>query len=337
MDFEEMRCPGCGAPINPVPGQKVYRCEYCNTVYMPEDNSFDEEKEQIQLQMERDKAKANKERLEWDNKEYKRKKRSQEKVRKRQEREFEREQKRQSRRAASGNKMGCFIIVLFFIGWIVLYVFNYYKDNPENLKAILNSQYEESSVPEQKIIKSLDEVPKVTLDKINNDSLKRKEGMYESLYDNWKNEGSEIVGDYLVSYDTEDGNLIFSVVKTTYSCGDPSKTQTLYTVFVTSHLCIKENGTTVQSHPEKTPDYVDDINDTMYLDPDAGIPSMVHGWTDIKTLYKECISYIEVPYHVSYTEGMYVPKNAGDKASQSSYIPSTGDLDAEEEETVSEE
>ena len=39
----------------------------------------------------------------------------------------------------------------------------------------------------------------------------------------------------------------------------------------------------------------------------------------------------------------YKPKNAGDKVSQSSYIPSTGDPDAEEveteelEETVSEE
>ena len=134
--------------------------------------SFEDEKEQIQLQMERDKAKANKDRLEWDNKEYKRKKRSQERVRKRQEREFEREQKRENRRARSGNNMGCFIIILFFIGLIVLYVFNYYNENPESLKTILNSQYEESSVPEQVIIKSLDEIPKVTLDRINNESIK---------------------------------------------------------------------------------------------------------------------------------------------------------------------
>lgn len=323
MDFEQIKCPSCGAPMVQIEGQKVLRCEYCNAVYRQEDTSFKDEQEQIQLDMEREKAKAYKERLEWDNKEYKREKRRQ-----------QREERKNAGRARRSSCLGCSFAFIFVAVIFGSAAYRVYLDNEKEIHNAFESSVS-SAEKQPKIIKSIDEIPKVKLDHINYDSMKARKNMYTALYGKWTEGESEIVGDYLVSYDNEPGNFVLSVVKTNYSEGD-NEPVTLYTAFVTNHICLKDDGTTVQSHPEKNTEYVNNINDTTYLDPDDMIPSMVHGWKDLKTLYQECISYLEIPYHVSYTKDLYIPKSAEAISEKAEYIPSTGDPD-DVEETVSEE
>ncbi len=309
MELETRSCPGCGAPVSVHKGVRSYRCEYCGNEFSIDNSpSFEEEKEQIRLQMERDKAKAYKDRLAWENKEYKKQQR--------------RNQKRAQRSARTSSCVGCFLILLVPIIFISVIA---YRTINEQLEKYEYSSYDaDEAGPE--VITDLDKIPKVTLDKINRTSAKKSDGHFTALYSGWYvAEKAEPVGDYLVSYDDNSGNYLISVMKITYKNDKKKLEQSIYTAYYTNDICLKEDGTTVQSHPERLIDYCKNLSHSMYLKGDGGsIPSLVSGWESLKELYADCIDSSEKKYHISYTKNMYIPGKSESLSKSANYIPSIG-------------
>lgn len=184
MEIETRNCPGCGAPVSIPKGVKIYCCEYCGSEISADDLLFEEEKEQIRLQMERDKAKAYKDRLEWENREYKKEQR--------------RNRKRDRRNSRTISCVGCFVVLLVPLIFISVIAYKTIIDNPDI--DIFEQSFFESSQAAPEVITDLDKIPKVTLDKINRTSAKKSDRNHISLYSGWYvAEKAVPFGDYLVS------------------------------------------------------------------------------------------------------------------------------------------
>lgn len=316
MELEQLKCPGCGAPISIKNGEKIVVCEYCSNSFTVDD--IQDEKKKIHLQMERDKAKAYKERLDMENQQY-------EKVIK------------GSKKASAANMIPAFIVgvVLIILIGAAARVFLDISDS-------YNSSYTTSdqSKKEPVIINKIDDIPKVKIDKINYDSIKSAKNRYIALYSGWSVEDYSVVGDYLISYDNEPSNFIISVIKCTYKNNKEGTEQVTYAAFCTNNLCLKEDGTTVQSSPNlSNQPYCKNINPTYLIEDGKVLRTMIFGWEEQKELYKDCIAYNEKKYHISYAGDLYIPNNAKEIAEKAKYVPSTGDIDDAEEnsETTAEE
>ena len=57
MEIGQILCPGCGAPITLMQGQKTGVCEYCQTSFNVDDLNYKSEAEKIKIQMENGKIK----------------------------------------------------------------------------------------------------------------------------------------------------------------------------------------------------------------------------------------------------------------------------------------
>lgn len=310
MEIETRNCPGCGAPVSIPKGVKIYCCEYCGSEISADDLLFEEEKEQIRLQMERDKAKAYKDRLEWENREYKKEQR--------------RNRKRDRRNSRTISCVGCFVVLLVPLIFISVIAYKTIIDNPDI--DIFEQSFFESSQAAPEVITDLDKIPKVTLDKINRTSAKKSDRNHISLYSGWYvAEKAVPFGDYLVSYDDGSGNYLISVMKTTYKNDKENLEQSVYTAYYTNDICLKDDGTTVQSHPERLTEYCKDLSGSLYLnDSNEIVMSLVSGWESLKELYADCIDSDEKKYHISYTKSMYIPGKSKSLSKTADYIPSIG-------------
>lgn len=324
MEIGQILCPGCGAPITLMQGQKTGVCEYCQTSFNVDDLNYKSEAEKIKIQMERDKAEAYKKRLEWENEQYIK-----------DQTQYRKEQKRRERhqkRPQSVYKLTALLFVLIPMILIFIAARTIFSNN-DVVNTFRSEHSEVSKVPEIVYATKIEQIPKVTVDKINRDALKNAGNMYTALYSNWYVQDEyKLTGNYLVSYDDGSGNFLLTIAERTYIDTKVNKTETTYVAFRTNKIIIKDDGTTNISGT----DYAKNINVSTYLprysSSSASPSSLVHGWFSLEELYLDCIMPIEKSYHINVSGDLYLPDDVQIIKSESTVLSSESEESKEKSE-----